>query len=340
MNTTKHTFSAFHFPFFISAISCLLFVIAVRSAPVETTQHYWYSPEFGPDFNSSFYEAEPLWWKGEPRTPDALAMTNLPAATSISVMPYYAYVNYDHSAVKSSGNLFGAYGYYGVGLHAFDGEVDHFDLDRKTISNLSQWDLSAAYANYVIPHWRLRLAGHYIISDDHPTDDGWTLAPSAHYYAPNGKWDAGLEADYSRYSHYTPGLDVLQLAPGFGIVIKQTRNMTLRDDVKGYWIHLGENIGTQRNLYSIEDNLSLFWRKWTFSAFGWGGKQAFAVRSEGFVVYNLNEEHKYGFGGEVRYTINQHFSVNGRYTRERYRELGASNDSDMNIFLAGATIHF
>lgn len=329
MNTTKLAFSL-----------SLSLSLCAAAAPVETTQHYWYSPEFAPEFNTSFYEPEPLWWKGNPSNPEAAVLTNAPTSTSISVMPYYAYVNYDHSAIKSSGNLFGAYGYYGIGSQAFDGEVDHFDLNRKTIPNLNQWDLSAAYANFAIPHWRLRLAGHYIISDDHLTDNGWTLTPSVHYYAPNAKWDAGLEGAYSRYSHYTPALDVLQLTPGFGFVIKQTRDMTLRDDVKGYYIHVGENIDTQRNLLSIEDNLSFFWRKWTFSANGWIGKQVFAVRSEGFVVYNLNEEHKYGFGGAVSYNINQHISVNGRYTLEHYRELGASNDSDMNIFLAGATIHF
>jgi hypothetical protein len=330
MNTRKLTLSL-----------SLSLSLASIAAPVDTTQHYWYSPEFGPEFNTG-YNPEPFSWSGNTGSGKDVSSPNpsTPAARSFSVMPYYAYVNYEHSAVKSSGNLVGAYGYYGVGSHAFDGEVDHFDLDRKTISNLSQWDLSAAYANYVIPHWRLRLAGHYIVSDDHATDDGWTLTPSVHYYAPSAKWDAGLELAYSKYAHYAPSLDVLQVAPGFGFVLLQTRDITLRDDAKAYWIHLGENIGTTRNLFSAEDTLSLFWRNWTFAGFGWGGKQTFAVRSEGFVVYNLNEEHKYGFGGEVRYNINSHFSVNARYSRERYRELGAGNESDMNIFLGGATLRF
>src|SRR5437868_6100305 len=140
MSTTKLTL----------ALSLSLGLAAI-AAPVETTQHFWYSPEFAPEFNTK-YEPEALWWTGNPSNRET-SLTNQPAATSVFVMPYYAYVNYDHSAIKRSGHLFGAYGYYGVGPHAFEGEVDHFSLERKTISDLSQWDLSAAYANYVIPHW-------------------------------------------------------------------------------------------------------------------------------------------------------------------------------------------
>ena len=72
MSTTKLTL-CFSFALSICAVA----------APVETTQHYWYSPEFGPEFNTSVYEPEPLRWKGDPTNPEAAALTNQPSATSI-----------------------------------------------------------------------------------------------------------------------------------------------------------------------------------------------------------------------------------------------------------------
>ena len=131
----------------------------------------------------------------------ALSLINPEDHTRLEGVAYDAYARYHGSTPKTYANLRGIYGYLGLGkTHALEGEVDYTRLDYDTLPRLRQWDATLAYANFSLPHVKLRAGVHYVTSDDRFTDQGRVFFAGMHYYQPL-RWDAGADA-YCRYTYF------------------------------------------------------------------------------------------------------------------------------------------
>jgi hypothetical protein len=250
------------------------------------------------------------------------------SAFRFGVTPYVGYIDYHNSTVKKQAYTSGVYGFAGLGPeHLVEGEADYINREDRYIPDLRQWDYTLVYSNFSIPGWKFRLGGHYIDNNDPPSDGAWVTITGAHYYVP-GKWDAGLDAYYSRYDSFIPQLDVYQLSPHLALEFLRSGDHHFRNDLRVHWIDLGEDVGVGRQqLLSVEDRIAFVWRQWTFGASGWTGQQTFAVRNDGFTVYNLAEKHRGGFGLDVSYALNNHVALTLRANREFFSEPAVSGDS-------------
>ncbi len=248
---------------------------------------------------------------------------------------YGGVIDYQGTQVKDSAKLWGLATWLGVGKsHAFETAFDFIEVSRVGLPKLKQLDVTAAYDNFSIANWRLRGGGHLLANGDATTDGGWGAFAGAEWLG-SAKWGAGLDGFFTRYEDFGTGLDVVQLAPKFGCVLATGSDWTLRADTRGYWIHLGEDVGfALRNFFSVEERVSLYWQPWTFAAFGWTGRQVFAARGDGATIFNLPEKHTAGCGAEVKLTLSDRANVGFRFNREEFRELASTTTAAAHTFIA------
>ena len=253
---------------------------------------------------------------------------------------YYAYLDYHGTASKDYAHSAGLYTSLGFGTaHLFEAEADYIHKFYRGFPLLQQWDTTVAYANFSIPRVKLRFGGHYVASQDPFTDQGWVAFGGAAYYLP-GRWEAGVDGYFSQYPKFQDHLEAIQLVPHFGLTLWRGANHAWNNGLRGYWIHLNRDFLGGRDFFSLEDRLSLSWRRWTFAAFGWAGEQVFAVRNDGFALYNLGEKHEAGYGAEVRYDFTDHFAIMVRASREHFRDLAATPNATSDLYLAMLTLKF
>ena len=66
----------------------------------------------------------------------------------------------------------------------------------------------------------------------------------------------------------------------------------------------------------------------------------FAVRNDGFALYNLGENHKGGYGAEIRYAASDHLAFTLRASREHFRDLAATPNATSDLYLAAISLNF
>jgi len=259
---------------------------------------------------------------------------------SLEAALYGSTVNYEGSAVKRGATVYGLNGTLGIGReHKLDYGAEYLRIRREFIADLQQWDFTLAYANYHFDYQKLRLGGHLIESSHAGTDGAWIVFAGYERFVP-GRWQAGINLNFSRYDRFGPALNVFQLTPYCARTLWRGPVASLQLNLAGHYIQPSHRAGLPlRHYASGEGGLSLQWRDWTVAGFGWAGKQAFALRGGGYTPFNVAEEHRRGFGAEVRRVTGPRTAVSMRYTREYWREL-AGNRAASDAYLATLGISF
>lgn len=210
---------------------------------------------------------------------------------------------YDHSEYKENGLVNGVYGFFGHGLkHSFEAALDYTTINFATDFTVKQWDATLAYTYYHGLNQTYRAGVHYINTNSDWTNHAVTFLAGLNRYS-YAKWNAGLSVYATRYSNYDPDFTALQITPAVGFYFGKGR---LYSETSASWIHLTEEVGINldtQNFLSVEQELSYFWKKFTFNAWGWGGRQAFAVHNDGFVVFNVAEKHLGGWRVSSTYQL-------------------------------------
>jgi tetratricopeptide (TPR) repeat protein len=216
-----------------------------------------------------------------------------------SVTPYYAYLDYGAESIKNHGQVAGLYGYLAA-RNSIEGAIEWTNLRFNDSTNLDQQDYTLVYTQLWRPKWKFRVGGHFINNNDPFSDDTWSAFFGSRYAELN-KWDIGIDAYYSRYQNHPINRDIVQLTPHVGIEVRPHDCLRVRLDTRLHWINTSEevfNVGKQ-DFLSLEASLRFERDPWKFALIGWTGEQVFAVRRDGFTVYNLGELHTGGYGGEV-----------------------------------------
>ncbi len=263
------------------------------------------------------------------------------SAYSSEIAAYCAYLNYHDTASKDHSYLAGAYASLGCGMeHLLEAEADTIRKCYRGYPSLSQNDTTIAYANFSVPHLKLRIGGHFVDSEDPYTDQGRVAFGGAEYYVAR-RWSAGVDSAYTKYPNFQTGLEVVQLTPHVGVTFGRGGQHLWNNDLRGYWIHLSRDFdGLGDDFVSAEDRISFIWQRWTFSTVGWAGEQLFAVRNEGFALYNTGEEHKAGYGAEVSYAFSEHLALKVRANREEFRDIASTPHASSDMYLAMLSLRF
>lgn len=261
--------------------------------------------------------------------------------TYFSVLPYGGSIDYSSSKYKDNGYFAGIYSYLGIGLkHSIEGEINYTKIKYLNGSHLNQYDFTALYTFYPNANLKLRAGAHYISSDDDATDGGIIGFVGADYYQAY-KWLVGLDLYYSNYGDYNTnnvygispagrqsdkGLTVYQTTPKFGFYLGNPRAYgTFYFETKGYYIHLSDDVSFGKDFYSIEENIYYYYQNLVFKVSGWVGEQSFAVKNNGFAVYNLSEKYKYGYLGEVKYIFNRYVSMSAGVGQDKMKEYSSKD---------------
>ena len=275
-------------------------------------------------------------WRGIP----AGFATN--GETRMAATAYFGGITYDHAVYKESGWVGGVDGWFAPNQrHLFEAGVDYLDIVNNGLPDLHQVEATAAYSYFGLPQLKLRLGGHYIATDDGPTDGGWVMFGGVDWFA-GSRWSLGLDGCFSRYPDFSSLLDVVQVTPRLSVGLAQGSDWALRGDLKGYWIRLSRELpGVDgEDFFSGEGRLSLFWGRWSLAGFGWAGRQSFAVRNNGYTVYDLAGEYTSGYGAEIKCALGKHVEVGLRFQREQFLELYSNASAAENVFLATIGLAF
>jgi hypothetical protein len=257
----------------------------------------------------------------------------LEGQSQIDLLGYASRVTYSGSQVKTEGWVAGGYGTYGTGLtHLVELGGVWTGLDFTDGSTLTQWDVTAAY-NYFRARGSLRVGAHYLSTTDSRTDGGFVLFGGGSVYR-LGSWTVGAEGAWSHYPDYGPALEVLQIAPSAGFTTYPAEGRyVLGGTLTAYFVHLTEEVGLEdTNFASLEAAGSLTRGRLTFTASGWVGEQAFAVRSAGFLAFNLSELHTGGFGAGARVVLSSRTALSVGYSVERFQDLGFDESATARTF--------
>jgi len=97
---------------------------------------------------------------------------------------------------------------------------------------------------------------------------------------------------YGGSIHYSDS-SVFQISPKFGFYVGDYYSYgSFYLETRGYYIRLSDDVGFGKNFLSAEQKISYSYKNFVLSLSGWLGEQSFAVKNNGFVVYNLSEKYK------------------------------------------------
>ncbi len=333
-----------HFPS-DSALLTELGLVAAEQKNLPAARGYFNeAATVNPDNDTAFaYLFSPTLFRDLAATtgPNAPPVPRLRATTRLGVSAYGGYLAYERAVLKRHAVLAGASGFLTVNpAHAFEGGVDRIDITRNFLPHLRQTDATFAYANNSFAGIKLRLGGHFVASDDAPTDGAWAVFGSADFLLTQNL-QAGAQLSHTRFADYAPALDVWHLTPRLATTLWREPDWTLGLDTRAHWIHLSTlaNAG-RRDFFSVEPRLVFTTPRWAVGTFFWAGAQSFALRADGYTLFNLAERHTAGFGGDARYALTPRTAFALRYAREEFRELGAGNSAAANSFLGTFALTF
>jgi tetratricopeptide (TPR) repeat protein len=244
-----------------------------------------------------------------------------------SVCPYYAYLDYGLESIKSHGNTWGVYGRVAA-LNALEAAYEFTKLGFRDGSDLDQHDITAVYSYLGRPGLKFRFGGHAIDTTDAFTDGAWTVLAGAHYYQTD-LWDVGVDAYFTRYDNHPVNQDITQITPRVGIQQTTRRCVTVRLDLRGYYINTGDEVfGVgKEDFCSLEARWGLDRGRFGLALTAWTGEQVFAVRRDGFVIYNLAERHTGGYGGEFTFRVRENSVLTARISDEHFADIVSAADS-------------
>ena len=248
------------------------------------------------------------------------------------VLPYYSNLHYGQGSVKDSGHVVGFYGYASTTFDLVEVGIESTAIDFRSGFQYHQEDYTFVWNNYSIKNFRWRAGVHYINSNSAPIDGGIIGILGAHFI--QDRWEAGSDFYVSNYQNFAPALTVTEVSPHIAFPYGPAKG-----ELRGYYIHVDRDLGLgQRDFLSIEARMSQDFGKFNVGGYGWGGEQTFAVRNDGFLVYNLTEKHRAGYGVEVGYKFTDHTKITGRGGQELFSDFNTQSKT-YQTFLSLLLLH-
>ena len=256
---------------------------------------------------------------------DKQSLTSLPKYSvtepefQFSVLTSIAALDYGAQSIKNNGIASGVY-LSASYINILEFSFDYTHINYRSGANLDQEDYTLVYSYLEEPNLKLRIGGHAIGSTDPFGNGSWIAFGGASYYETDA-WDFGVDAYHSHYEDSSFSLDVNQITPHVALEHRFADLSRMRLETLGYYINVGSDIDLgKQDFYSLETRWRLAREYSGISFFAWTGQQTFAVRRDGFLVYNLGEEHHGGYGGDVYYNVSDNTIFTLRVTNELFSD--------------------
>ncbi len=274
------------------------------------------------------------------------------------LIPHMGSVDYANSS-KDKGWFTGIYyqTYMEEDYWEFSYERTEISYIDQSLGDLKQNDFTAVWTRYTDKNTLIRAGGHYIDSNEAPGDQVFIVFAGIKYFE-GYDFDMGADAYYSSYSKYTydtnstltgrgessfsgahskrnKGLDMLQLTGSIGLGFGDYLSVWGSFYTKFHYDYIrpvtenGELL--QDDYHSAGCILKNFNGSWTTEIGVWFGKQVFAVRNNGFMVYNLAEEHTGGMHASMHYKFEKQLGLRVEIVNENFREAGFNDASSQSV---------
>ncbi|MDZ7767305.1 MAG: hypothetical protein U5K00_23295 [Melioribacteraceae bacterium] len=128
------------------------------------------------------------------------------------------------------------------------------------------------------------------------------------------------------------------MSPNFGLTFPFDRTQGIYFNSSANYIMLSEEIlSDKKNYFSLRETLTYYNNNFSISAYALFGEQKFAVRQNGFLVYNVADLMKNGYGASITYSFTRNFFLKGGVEYDKFDEeaYGTSASSTKFVILAG-----
>ncbi|WP_457567499.1 hypothetical protein [Desulfurobacterium sp.] len=203
-----------------------------------------------------------------------------------------------------------------------------YGIANTGISFLNQLDFTAvtSVTDEILKNHTFSAGIHYILTDDNLTNNGVVLYFDGTYFKPYN-WNVGIETAISWYPD-TINLQVWQVSPHFGKYFYTSKG-TVYTGMRFYLITLNkpDEVGLDDDTFvSGEAFVHCYRNGWDVGLSIWKGKQVFAVKEGGFVVYNLAEKYNGGVTLEGGYYFTKNYRLGGSVSLNSFEDLETGND--------------
>jgi len=227
-------------------------------------------------------------------------------ATGFTIMPYGAYINYAKNTVKDYGYVGGVY--FSKFKSPFKIELDAEATKITYKDNTPDWNqqnLVGVIHFYRGYNWDFKVGMNNIFIDQDNNPDKYDAVYfGGILYYKYLKYNVGVDYYYSKYDDF----HINQITPKVGVNFGNYYSSmgSFYFETKVNYIRISGNAGTKKDNYTnVDIKLQNYQGKWMTELKGDFGKNAYKVADDGFVVYNLGNEYKYGAGININYYINK-----------------------------------
>jgi len=260
------------------------------------------------------------------------------ADSKITVVPYVGFGSYSSDVTKDD-VLIGLYSIMKEKGYTVEFALESKNQNYTDGSKLNQVNIVASYKTYIENNVKINGLLHYI-SNNAPSNGGIIALIDANK-AFKKKFTLGLQVAYSIYNANTLAKNMLQIKPSikFKYGNEGSKWGTITPRLSFYYLDPGSSsAGLADNYFSYDFALTHVKGNFISSASIWFGEQLYAVRDNGFTVYNLNELHTSGFLLSSRYQAAKDIGVKLSYTSEDYNTytagvLGVSGETLNRVLL-------
>lgn len=209
-------------------------------------------------------------------------------------------------------------------------------LEKKSLNysdkKISQTNFVSSYKTYLSKNIKINTLLQYASNSRSQSDTIYAPLLGLTYIT-HSNLHIGLEAAYSMYDSKALSSKVLQLKPSidFAYGHKDSAWGMLYPKISLYYIKpISPNSSLEKNYISTEFEVihknGLFTSKVSY----WIGKQLYAIRDNGFTIYDLNEIHNRGALISTRYKFNTMLGLKASYNTEYYTTFGTTKEEYMD----------
>jgi hypothetical protein len=254
-----------------------------------------------------------------------------------TILPYSGVFNYgsdEKASIKSSARLYGVHASSGTLSYLLEADYSHIQTRYKdsTLDNLSQDDISLAYASYS-KYIMFKYGAHYINTNDEQLGNaivGFISLEAYHYFAYD-KLKYGIN---TYQSFYRNGHDELYKPTSISI----TQYSPYLSYYKAIDLNWGNTILLQANLesasnyiqkeyksYEISD--TIFYKSIFVTLTYYNGEMRTGIKDNGFTVFNSLDLMKDGFNAKMNYYFTKNAIVSISYGKNRYEEYDVTSET-------------
>ncbi len=270
-------------------------------------------------------------------------VSNLLAANFV-VVPYVALMDYKDT-YKSDALLGGVYAKYSTPTKDYEFAYENTTINSKstTLQDIKKSDYSFLYSHTLNNNYKVRGGIHLVISNNTTGDDVQSYFGGIEYFQKQ-HFSLGFDAYYSLYAQSELGKEVLQLKPYYGFKFGEYGSTMGAFSAKLSYYHIyfmqKSKATLNRSYLSYEVEINHHKGDFYTKLKAWTGKQVYAIRDNGFTLYNLYEKHKGGWSLSSKYALNDRLGLRASYINEVYSNIGTSSLSYTNTYLLSGEYSF